>query len=263
MMYLVTVDNFVDAFIDAHQRGVDVRLMLDLDHDGNISARSQLEAAGVPLRDVPAGFTHGHTKAMLIDGDRAVVMSSNLNVTSMRDERNYGVIDRDPEDVADLAAIFDSDWVDDGGYPDLGCTRLVVSPVNARPRILQHINRAEQTLDMAVMYIADDSVESAVIQRHQAGVDVRVLLADPQLIDANVDTIAAFEAAGIEVRIATEIDMHAKLVVADGIPFVGSQNMSFTSLNENREIGVIITAETPAAAARGQFDTDWAAGAAP
>ncbi|HEV8191196.1 MAG TPA: phospholipase D-like domain-containing protein [Ktedonobacterales bacterium] len=35
--------------------------------------------------------------------------------------------------------------------------------------------------------------------------------------------------------------MHAKLILADGeLAFVGSQNFSATSLDQNREVGVVI-----------------------
>lgn len=264
MMYLMTMDEFSSALVRAHQRGVAVRVLLDYDHPGNDDARADLAAAGVPLRDAPAGFMHAHTKAMIIDRDRAVIMSSNMNYTAMSDERNYGVVDRDAEDVADLQGVFDSDWANDGSYPDLSCTRLLVSPVNARQRLLEHINRAQSALDLSVMYIADDSVRQALINRHQDGVTVRVLLADPTWIADNDVTAAELGAAGIAVRIASSaIQLHAKLVLSDGVPFIGSQNMSHTSLAQNREIGVMLSAQSGASQAAAQFTLDWNAGTAP
>lgn len=262
MMYLITVDDFVDAFIAARDRGAEVRVILDFDHPGNADARTALEAAGVQVQDSPAGFMHAHTKAMIIDG-RAIIMSSNLNYTSMTSERNYGVIDRDPEDVADVRAVFEADWKNDGSYPNLDCTRLLVSPVNARARVLEHINRATDSLDLSVLYVVDDTVRAALINRHNVGIAIRVLLADPAEFSENITAAEQLGNAGIEVRFLKSVDLHAKLVLSDGVPLVGSQNMSFTSLTQNREIGVAITNETAAAAARAQFAQDWAAGVAP
>lgn len=256
MMYLLTLDQFVDELVAAHQRGVDVRIILDRDHAGNVDSRADLLAAGVDVRDSPAAFTHSHTKAMIIDGERAIIMSSNLNFTSMDDERNYGVIDRDPEDLADLLAVFDSDWTG-VGYPDLSCTRLLVSPVNSRARILAHVNRAATNLDMSVMYIADDSTRAAIIQRHNAGVNVRVILADPQWIADNYQTAETLQNVGVQVRFMEALSMHAKLIVADGVPFVGSQNLSFTSFTQNREVGVIVLNSTEQNKAQVQFESDW------
>lgn len=263
MMYLLTLDDFVDAFIAAHQRGVDVRILLDRDHEGNVDTRNALLAAGVPVHDSPEMFTHSHSKMFLIDGDTAIVMSGNLNYYSMVSERNYGIENTDAEDVADIRAIFESDWNDDGSFPDLSCTRLLVSPINARQRVLDHVNDTTSTLDMTVMYISDDSVRAAVVDAAERGVTVRVLLADPSWIDDNYTTADTLEAAGVEVRFLYAFQLHAKLVIADGIPLIGSQNMSFTSLNRNREIGAIVGADSAAQIARQQLESDWALGVAP
>lgn len=263
LMYLMTENVFVNAIERAHSRGVDVRVMLDFDHPGNDNARSELTTAGVPLHDAaPIGFTHAHTKSIVVD-DHAVIMSANLIYNSMNLERNYGVIDRDPEDVGDLENIFNSDWAADGSYPDLACTRLIVSPVNSRQRLLEHINRAQQTLDLTIMYITDSGVLQAIIDRYKAGVAVRVLLADPTDITSNADTITTLQNAGVPVRVMKAFELHAKMVVSDGIPFVGSENLSSTSLTRNREVGVMVTDDTQAAKIRTQVDADWNLGVAP
>jgi phosphatidylserine/phosphatidylglycerophosphate/cardiolipin synthase-like enzyme len=65
------------------------------------------------------------------------------------------------------------------------------------------------------------------------------------------------------VKFLKTAQLHAKLVVADGIPFVGSQNYSWTSMTKNREIGLFVTEPTPQAAITAQFEADWRAGAQP
>lgn len=262
MMYLLTVDAFVDEFIAANQRGVDVRIILDRNHAGNINSRSDLLAAGVDVRDSPAQFTHSHSKALIIDGQKAIIMSSNLNFTSMNDERNYGVIDRDSDDLADLRAVFDSDWTG-VGYPDLSCTRLLVSPVNSRQRILDHINRAETSLDLSVMYISEDTTRAALINRANTGINIRVLLADPGWIDDNYQTATTLQNVGIAVRFMEAFSLHAKLILSDGVPLVGSQNLSNTSYTENREVAVIVLNGAEQSKAQAQFEADWALGTLP
>jgi len=263
MMYLLTLNEFVDAIVAAKNRGVGVRIMLDRNHPGNVDSRAALLNAGVDVHDSPSAFTHAHTKAMIIDGDRAIIMSSNLNYTSMAEERNYGVIDRDVDDIDDLQRVFDSDWNGGGSYPDLSCTRLIVSPVNSRQRILDHINRAETNLDLSVMYIAEDTTRNAIINRANAGISVRVLLADPAWMPDNATTATTLQNVGIPVKFAENISMHAKLVLADGVPLVGSENLSFTSYTENREVGAIVLNSAEQAKAQAQFEADWSAGVSP
>lgn len=262
MMYLLTLNQFTNEFIAAHNRGVDVRIILDRDHAGNVDSRADLLAAGVDVRDSPSSFTHAHTKAMIIDGSKAIIMSSNLNFTSMDDERNYGVINRDPDDIADLQAVFDSDWTGQG-FPDLSCTRLIVSPVNSRQRVLDHINRAETSLDLSVMYIAEDTVRNALINRASNGISVRVILADPSWISDNNTTATTLQNVGIPVKFMEAFSLHAKLVLSDGVPMVGSQNMSFTSFNENREIAVMVLNSNERDKAQVQFESDWSVATTP
>ncbi|MBA3541518.1 MAG: hypothetical protein H0T79_18035 [Deltaproteobacteria bacterium] len=259
-MYLFTVDSIADAIIAAHRRGVNVRVLLDPDHEGNNQTRPALVAAGVPTRNVTSLYTFAHAKYLVIDGTTALIMSMNFNYDAMSSERNYGIVDRDPEDVADVAAIFEMDWASGGGEPpkpaDLSCTRLIVSPNNSKLRILELINSATATLDVEVLYLSETSVRNAVGAAKARGVSVRVILAESQNEEPDT-SIAYLKGLGIPVKIATSFYLHAKLIVADGVAFVGSENMSQTSLTKNREVGALVFEPTPAAIIAQQFTADW------
>ncbi len=257
MMYLLSEDVFVNALVAAAQRGVDVRVMLDPDQGDN--SASALTAGGVQVKNAAPSWENYHAKVLVADGDLGVVMSGNLNYFTTHRERNYGVVLRDPEDLADIATIFDMDWSGaTTGYPT--CTRLLISPTNARPRLAAHINSAQSSLDLAVMYVTDTDMLLEIKRRHADGATVRVLLADPGWIDGNTATAAELRAAGIPVKFLDTNGLHAKLVVADGAAFVGSQNFSWTSLERNREIGVLVDDAAAMSRITGQFETDWANG---
>jgi phosphatidylserine/phosphatidylglycerophosphate/cardiolipin synthase-like enzyme len=259
-MYLFTVTSIADRIIAAKNRGVAVRVLLDPDHAGNDTVRNKLTGASVPTRDAPALYTFSHAKYLLIDNQTSVIMSMNFNVDAFSSERNYGMITRDPDDVADTKAIFDMDWAMAGGEPsqpaDLACTRLVVSPNNARVRITDFIKSAQTKLDVEAMYIAEDGVRAAIVDAKKRGVDVRVLL---ETSSDNAEVKALFQANGITVKGAGTFYLHAKLLIADGAAFVGSENFSITALTKNRELGGFIFEPGPLATIQTQFDSDWAA----
>lgn len=259
MMYQLSRQSFISSLINAHDRGVVVRVLLDPDQSGNAGATSHLSTAGIDVRQAWSAFEHAHAKIIFVDDVAAAIMSANLNDYSMETERNYGVIDRDPADLDDLARIFDADF-DAKASPSLDCTRLIVSPVNARARMVALVEGAQTSLDLAVMYLSDKSLKSAVIARAQAGVTVRVLLADPAWISSNVSTATDLAAAQIKVRYLKSWELHAKLVVADQTAFIGSENLSWTALNKNREIGLFISEDVLSANVKAQFSSDWAAG---
>ncbi len=255
-MYLFTVRALADRIVAAKQRGVNVRLILDPDSPGNDAVRPTLTGAGVPTRNATSLYSFSHAKYMIIDGDRGVIMSMNFNVDAMNNERNYGMVDRDPEDLADLQAIFDMDWAAAGNETarpaDLACTRLIVSPNNARQRILELIGSATQTLDLEIMYLSETTVRNAVGAAKQRGVNVRVILGDNQ-----DEAIPYLKGLGIPVKYATQFYLHAKLIVADGVTFVGSENMSLTSLTKNREVGALVFEPGAADGIKTQFEADW------
>jgi cardiolipin synthase len=263
-MYLFTIDALAQKVIDAHQRGVAVRVLLDPDEAGNVDTKAVLEAAGVPVKDDPTIYPYAHAKYLVADGARALVMSANFNYGATSSERNYGATDDDPEDIADLEAIFESDWDPPSGVAELGCTRLIVSPVNARVRLLALINSADTALDISTIYISDSTVRTAVIQAHDRGTAVRVILADDASYPDNTATAQTLATAGVPVKILRNAtDLHAKLIVGDGVAFIGSENMSPTSINQNREVGLLATEPAAVAPIQTQFDADWAAASAP
>ena len=139
------------------------------------------------------------------------------------------------------------------------CTRMVISPVNARERILDAIESAQTTLDIESMQFADWDVRNAVKARVQAGVSVRVLLADASWIDANAYGATFLKDLGVPVKWIPHL--HTKMFVADGkVAYVGSENFSSTSLDKNREVGVILVEDSSIAPLTATFDKDWAVG---
>jgi phosphatidylserine/phosphatidylglycerophosphate/cardiolipin synthase-like enzyme len=256
-MYLWTVKALAERVVAAKNRGVDVRIILDPDSPGNDAVRPTLSSGGVPMRDAIPLYSYSHAKYMIIDGDTAVIMSMNFNVDAMNKERNYGMIDRDPLDVADVQAVFDMDWAAAGAETpkpaDLACTRLIVSPNNSKARLIELINSAESTLELELMYLAETEVRMAVGAAKMRGVNVRLIIDDPA-----DESVPYLKGLGVTVKKPpSAFLLHAKLIVADGVVFIGSENMSLTSLTRNREIGALVFEPGAADAVKAQFESDW------
>jgi phosphatidylserine/phosphatidylglycerophosphate/cardiolipin synthase-like enzyme len=148
-----------------------------------------------------------------------------------------------PDAVGTAAAIFETDWTR-GPEPDPA--PLVVSPTNARAQLLNLIRSATVSLDVYAEVLADREVLAALADAATRGVTVRLIVSPSP---DNADARAALAAAGVQVRLSKALYVHAKLIVADASrAFVGSQNFSATSLDQNRELGIII--DDPVALAR-------------
>jgi phosphatidylserine/phosphatidylglycerophosphate/cardiolipin synthase-like enzyme len=255
-MYLFTNTSLANKIVAAKNRGVTVRVLLDPDHEGNANVTPTLTSGGVNWKGAPSLYTFSHAKYLVVDKQQAVIMSMNWNRDAFINERNYGIVDRDPEDIADVERIFEADWAmangQTGQVADLACTRLVVSPTNSKARLLEHINSAQATLDIELMYISEDSIRTAIGAAKMRGVAVRALMQE-----TTGDDITYLKSVGIPVRSASSFYLHAKLIIADTVAFVGSENMSFTSLAKNREVGALVFEPTAFAPIREQFETDW------
>lgn len=257
-MYLWNVKDLANRVVNAKARGVAVRVILDPDEAGNQAVEPTFTAGMVPWKTSSTIYTYAHAKYLIVDHTQVAIMSMNFNTDAMVNERNYGLIDKDPEDIADAQSIFEYDWKIANGATgvtpaNLMCTRLIVSPTNSSARIVSHINTATSSLDIEVMYITDTNVRQAILDAKSRGVTVRVIIQDP--MDPSV---APFKAAGIVVKQPpSSIYVHAKLVIADQVAFVGSENMSYTSFSKNREVGALAFEPSAYMPIQTQFDSDW------
>ncbi len=261
-MYLFTVHELADRIVAAKNRGVAVRIILDPDEAGNDAVRPAFQSAGIPTVNASSIYTYSHAKYLIIDRASVVIMSMNFNTDAMSTERNYGMVDTDPEDVTDVQSIFEQDFALASGMQakpaNLACTRLIVSPVNSHQRILDLVNASKTTLDIEVLYVTDTTVRNAIGAAKQRGVTVRVILMNTSDQPENADMATYCKNVGIPVKYAEAFYLHAKLIISDGVAFVGSENMSPTSFAQNREVGALVFEPDPVVAIQQQFDADWA-----
>jgi cardiolipin synthase len=258
-IYLMGYGGILDQLEAKASSGVDVRVILDeYKRNTNQQYFDRLTAAGAQVKWSSPAFDYFHVKAFVVDGQTAVMSTGNYSKYYSIDlERNFAATDRDPADIADLITLFEADWA--ATAPSIPCTRMVISPINARERIIAVIEGAQTTLEIESMQFADTEVREAVRARVEAGVQVRVLLADASWIDDNAGGAAFLQGLGVPVKWIPHL--HTKAIVADGsVAYVGSENLSYTSLEKNREVGVVLVESSSIAPLMTTFEGDWLAG---
>ncbi len=112
-MYAFSNKNLQDALIDAAERGVTVRVILEgrLSGNSNLKTASYLSANGVQVRFASYRYTLTHAKLMLIDGRKALVGSINFSNNAVKKNREAAVILYGPA-VSQYSSIFNQDWGD-------------------------------------------------------------------------------------------------------------------------------------------------------
>jgi phosphatidylserine/phosphatidylglycerophosphate/cardiolipin synthase-like enzyme len=257
--YLMGYGGILTALNAKAMAGVKVQVIFDKSEiSANQKYYDMMMAAGAQVEWSDPQFTYAHAKYFVVDENEAVFSTGNYSFDySINLERNFAVHLTDPADVSDLVTLFDADWA--RKTPDLSCTRLVISPVNSRARILAVINGAQSTLTIESMQLADSDVRAAIQARKTAGVDVQALIADAGWITANAEAATWLKSLGIPVKNIPHL--HTKVLVADGtMAYVGSENLSYTSLNKNREVGMITTDPISIKPLTDTFAKDWAVG---
>lgn len=84
-------------------------------------------------------------------------------------------------------------------------------------KIVKYISMAKKTLHICVFNVTNDDLANAVLERHKAGVSVKVI-SDDECANNPGSDIQRFADAGIDVRTDSEpsYHMHDKFMVVDG-----------------------------------------------
>jgi cardiolipin synthase len=287
-------DQFTQAFIEAAQRKVTVRVVLDA-FSAELSGETQqkLRDAGVavvsfnPVRPWTIEETNyrTHRKVMVVDGEVAFIGGigfadhwiGNADAEEHWRDTHFKVVG---PSVRALEASFWENWLESGGVsvpaldppsPPLadGARSIVVwsnpsaGVSNIKLLYLLAIAGARRTLDIQSPYIVlDESTRWALDEARKRGVRIRVLT-DGEITDAKPVKYATREDyqrmldRGYEVYEYVPTMMHVKAMVVDGtFSIIGSANFDNRSFELNDEVAVAAADRQLAAELTSDFEHD-------
>ena len=264
----VTMYEFSDTTAEhdlaaAAKRGVQVRVILDhRARSVNSHAYSYFRSHGVAVTWSSSDYRYTHQKTVIIDGTKAVIMTANLTSRYYATSRDFLVTDTERADVSAITAVFNADFAKKTVHPGDG-NDLVWSPTDSQDQLIALINGATSSLRIYSEEMGDRTVEKALIRAAKRGVDVQVCGENES---GEYDSaFAKLARAGIRISYyssSTGFYIHGKVVEADygtahAKIFIGSENFSNTSLNQNRELGLIISSHPVMSAIAGTFASDF------
>jgi phosphatidylserine/phosphatidylglycerophosphate/cardiolipin synthase-like enzyme len=223
----------------------------------NQTVRNKLRSSGIDAGWGNRVYSFTHAKYVVIDEVVAWIMTANLSKSAFDKNREILVRTSSQSIVQDLVRIF---WADRRRNP-CAAGSLVVSPVNARQRLLDMLRGSSRSVDI-VSEVFDDHETSRLLQDLvRRGVVVRVLIAVPERIAVNAVARSDLEGKGVAVRYLESPYLHAKYIVVDGrVAYVGSHNLTAGSLDENREVGVVTDDTMVISTLATSFSGDWDSG---
>lgn len=264
-MYLLTDREVIAALKGSVTRHVRVRALLEQhpvgNGPGNQGVYDTLRADGVDVKWANPAFRLTHEKSLVLDGTSALIGSANFTFSSVTRNREYGMLDTNPADAAADEAIFQADWNRTSASPTQ--PNLVVAPNNARQKLTALIAGAKKTLLAEQEELEDPGIEDALAAAAKHGVVVRVIVPTAGAgEDYNAAGIRHVRAAGAQVHRLTKPYVHAKMFLADSRTlYVGSANVSTSSLDFTRELGLIMSNPDAIQRVIQTFEGDWSASA--
>lgn len=283
------------ALIDAHRRGVNVRVLLDCsDWAPSITERNHpvlaaLQQAGIDARfDRPELTTHA--KLLVVDRQTSIIGSANWNAHALQQQWQAGAAVVSRSVAASFTTYVDRLWSDTlapagvlAPPPVSSQTAPTIVPLpdtdasaNYASWLLPHLRAAERSIHVVMYRISyyagfgdseSNRIIDELIRAAGRGVDVRIIVDDcapyPDNARDNLEAAILLALSGVEVRLdRPEATTHAKLVIVDGCDvFVGSTNWNYYALERNNEAAVALL-EMPSVAAAYEtfFASAWETG---
>jgi phosphatidylserine/phosphatidylglycerophosphate/cardiolipin synthase-like enzyme len=247
-MFQFTDPILINAVIEAHKRGVKVRVMLNPsrftgEHD-NDEAFARFRDAKVPVEETNPKYPITHEKSMVVDGKQAFIMSLNWAPKYFGLTRDYGLVTNDPEEVAEVEGCFDADWKRADFTPP-AVSNLIWSVGRARQEVISFIGSAKESLYIQHEKYVDTPVIEALVHakmKNKVKVHATALpvhsLRDFYILEG-VAGLRLLEDLGINVHKLKGVHLHAKLILADEErALLSSFNIYPKCFNERRELGI-------------------------
>ena len=236
------------ALAAAVARGVRVRALTAHQNRGGTKSLRKLEMdlleAGVTVSRTADDLIRYHGKLMILDGRILHVYGFNFTGLDIEKSRSFGLVTKNDKLIKEAMKLFEADFERQPYIP--GYDRFVVSPENARERLVNFIKGARKELLIYDPQVSDDAMLRLLTERIKAGVDVKI--------------IGKVEAKwNIKGEKYPGKRLHIRAMIRDGKRgFLGSQSLRRLELEKRREVGVIITDEKVIGEMQAVFEHDWA-----
>ncbi len=259
--YLLDEPEILKAIADAVKRKVDTRLMVDgrpygiNGSDGTHAEIDNLRKTGAKVKVAPERFekpnVFDHAKYMVSER-QAEVGTPNFTEAAFSSNREYFTITSDKKIIKSLKTIFLADF-ENKAAGEMPRKYLIVSP-GSEKALGDFISR-ERKLLIETEEMGDDKEILKVLM--DKGRKVK-LIVPSSISSTDIDDIKQLKKHGVKVKYmpANKLYMHAKMIAGKKI-FIGSENFTRSSLNRNRETGIILSGLLKTSRLKNTFASDW------
>jgi phosphatidylserine/phosphatidylglycerophosphate/cardiolipin synthase-like enzyme len=266
-IYSFSLRSIRDALIRAHERGVQVRVVMESDNMDRSAPQALIEA-GIPvLGDRREGLMHD--KFVVIDRSEVWLGSMNFTYSGTYEDNNQLIHIRSTEMAENYTTEFEEMFVDDmfgdRMVPETPNPEVSIDGINMEvyfspddgvaEQILEILNDAEESIYFMAFSFTTDEFGEAIREQAENGLTVAGVMEEQQ-VNSNIGTeYDFFKQAGLDVFLdGNEGQMHHKTMIVDGrIVITGSYNFSRSAETRNDENVIIFHNEKIADFFLGEF----------
>lgn len=243
-IYTWTDKDILDAVLRAHARGVDVRVVLEPNVFWTPLINKPVFTT-LLSKDIPVVYADTmrykftHAKFFIID-DAYYISTWNLTRSFFTKNRDIIFQDMNRYHLEYLMLIFQRDF-DSLGTQDILETpqALVLSPINSRAKLKKLFLEAQKSIVVYVQNFQDPELLD-ILDQKKKNIDIQICTAD------NESNRESQKERQFSWKLITKPYLHAKIVFIDETKiFIWSQNLTSNSLDNNREVGIIIDWNMP------------------
>ncbi len=269
--YSITLNSFRNALLNAHDRGVTVRLVMESTNMDTSDVERLLEA-GIPIiGDREDGLMHD--KFVVIDKSEVWLGSMNFTDSGTYEDNNHLIRIFSTDMAENYAKEFEEMFTDDRfgeniaretPHPSLTLDGTQVdtffSPDDGvASQIASVLSEAEESIYFLAFSFTSNEFGEIVREKAEAGLVVQGVMDDEQIASNQGTEFDPFRQMGLDVRIdGNDGQMHHKVFIVDeSVVVLGSYNFSRAAEERNDENILIIYNEAIAEQFMMEFQRVW------
>lgn len=234
----------------------DVRLILEdsrysSDNSDFDKIKNKLEKSHVKIKtDSQMWTNYIHAKTLIYD-DMFIIQSANFTYSTFNSNREIFFVSRDSLIRESLKNIYLKDWewekIEKSDIPD----NLLVCNIDCRSKIETLLKSAQHSIYIDTQYVDDKAIIDILTDKKDK-LDLKVIVG----INQKIPYLKYLEG---NYKIFDKYYNHIKsILIDDKYLIVSSINLSENSMDNNREIGIVITDHELIQKFKNKFEKDWA-----
>ncbi len=242
-VYIFTEKDLQKALIRAKNRWVEVKVIMEKNvyKAPNLNTKTSDNFAKNNIEinwASDTNFALTHTKMMIID-DTRIISTGNYSYSTFSKNREFFMFVKDEKLLGNLVNIFEADfnYRKEIIYDD----NLVLSPYYTREKFDILLKSAKKSIKMYIQNFGDTDILELLKLKKKEGIDIEIIMPDLKSLPGNKEEVDVLNKSGIKYKLLKSPYIHAKsILVDDKYLYLWSINMSYYSIEKNREIWLLI-----------------------